>query len=183
MKAKLPIAASMCAGICLSVLGGCATAPTSPIARDEMHDDVANAVKQMEVTDPNFHDFLTHADGYVVFPTVGKGAAGVGGAFGRGEVFEQGKFIGYADISQATIGAQLGGQSYAEVIAFERPWALDRFKEGQLAFSANASAVALTAGAAASAKYTDGVAVFVAPQGGLMAEASVGGQDFSFEPQ
>jgi hypothetical protein len=69
------------------------------------------------------------------------------------------------------------------VIAFERPWSLERFKDGQFALSANVSAVALTSGAAAAAKYADGVAVFVAPQGGLMAEASVGGQDFQFEPE
>ncbi|HUB27944.1 MAG TPA: hypothetical protein VL992_21140 [Tepidisphaeraceae bacterium] len=178
-RRKFLIVGLMAAGLS----AGCATAPTSPVARDTLHDSVNDTLKTMEVQDPGLKDFLANADGYAVFPTVGKGAVVVGGAYGRGEVFEHGQFIGYADISQGTVGAQLGGQSYSELIAFERPWALDRFKEGQWALSANASAVAVNAGAAAAARYSDGVAVFVNPQGGLMAEASVGGQDFNFEPQ
>jgi lipid-binding SYLF domain-containing protein len=162
---------------------GCATAPTTTVARDELHDSIADTLKRMDTEDPNFRNFLDQSYAYAVFPTVGKGGIGVGGAYGRGEVFEHGKFVGYTDISQGTLGAQLGGQSYAEVIAFERPWALQRFEEGQFALSANASAVAINSGAAATAKYENGVAVFVDPTGGLMFEASIGGQDFSFEPE
>jgi lipid-binding SYLF domain-containing protein len=111
MRLAKPIFLSVGFSACLWLMGGCATAPTSPVARDEMHDNVADSIKQMEVQDPGFKAFLDQADGYAIFPTVGKGAAGIGGAYGRGEVFEHGRFIGYADISQATIGAQLGGQS------------------------------------------------------------------------
>jgi len=111
-----------------------------------------------------------------------KGGAIVGGAYGRGEVYEQGKMIGWADLSQATVGAQLGGQSFSELILFENKATLDSFRNGKLKFATNASAVALKSGAAESAKYTDGVLVFVEPREGLMLEAAVGGQSFSFPP-
>lgn len=133
-------------------------------------------------TDPDFEPFVHRSYGYVLFPEVGKGAAGIGGAYGRGEVFEHGQFIGYADISQATLGVQLGGQSFTEAILFDSERALQRFEEGKLTFAANASAVAMKSGAAASARYSDGVVVFVQPVGGLMFEASIGGQSFSFQP-
>jgi lipid-binding SYLF domain-containing protein len=112
----------------------------------------------------------------------GKGAIGVGGAYGRGEVWEGGKLVGYSTLTQASIGLALGGQSYTELIFFENKAALDRFKSGGFAFAAQASAVALKSGVSANAKYSDGVAVFTMGQTGLMYEASVGGQKFSFQP-
>jgi lipid-binding SYLF domain-containing protein len=112
---------------------------------------------------------------------VAKGGAIVGGAYGRGEVYEQGKMVGWADLTQATIGTQLGGQSFSELILFENKAALDNFKNGKLKFAANASAVAMKSGAADSAKYTDGLLVFVEPIAGLMVEAAVGGQSFSYQ--
>jgi lipid-binding SYLF domain-containing protein len=134
----------------------------------------------MYQADPGLRHFLDNAYGYVVFPNVGSGAAGIGGSYGHGEVYQQGKFIGYADISQWTIGAQLGGQSFGEVIAFERPWSLRQFEAGQTTFDANASAVAVKAGADATAAYSNGVAVFTQAGGGLMLQAAIGGQTFSF---
>jgi lipid-binding SYLF domain-containing protein len=115
-------------------------------------------------------------------PKVGKGAVGVGGAYGRGEVFERGTKIGYCDMSQATIGLALGGQAYTEIIAFENKAALESFKMGQLKLAAQATAVALKAGASANAKYTEGVSVLTASEEGLMVEAAIGGQTFSFQP-
>jgi lipid-binding SYLF domain-containing protein len=117
-----------------------------------------------------------------VFPGVGKGGVGVGGAYGRGELFEGGKLAGYCTLTQASIGLQLGGQKYTELIFFETKAALDRFKSGNFAFAAQASAVALKSGASANAKYAGGVAVFTMGEAGLMYEASIGGQKFSFEP-
>jgi lipid-binding SYLF domain-containing protein len=113
---------------------------------------------------------------------VGKGGIGVGGAYGRGEVFEQGKMIGYCDLTQATIGLQLGGQSYTEIICFQNKEALENFKSGKLKFAAQASAVAIKAGAGANLKYSDGVSVMTMSEAGLMYEASIGGQSFSFQP-
>jgi lipid-binding SYLF domain-containing protein len=116
-----------------------------------------------------------------VFPGVGKGGLVVGGAHGTGVLFENAMAMGKATLNQVTVGAQVGGQEYAEVIFFETPAAVAEFKAGKAAFSAQVSAVALSSGAAANAKYNHGVAVFTATKGGLMAEASLGGQKFSYE--
>ncbi|GAB4551499.1 MAG: hypothetical protein Tsb0013_13570 [Phycisphaerales bacterium] len=132
--------------------------------------------------DPTMIDFFDNAYGYALFPRVTKGAAGIGAANGDGVVYEQGRLIGYADLTQVNVGLQLGGQSFSQVIFFQDGVALDRFKRGEVEFSANASAVAAESGAAASADYEEGVAVFSMTRGGLMFEASIGGQDFDFEP-
>ena len=120
------------------------------------------------------------APGYVIFPNVGKGGLGVGGAAGNGVVYEHNRMVGMAKLSQLSIGFQAGGQAYREVIFFESKKELDRFKESRFEFSAQASAVAVTAGASANVKYTDGVMVFTMQKGGLMYEASIGGQKFKF---
>jgi lipid-binding SYLF domain-containing protein len=166
-----------------AIVAGCSTAPTDSGSREELRQDVSDTMQRLNYEDPGLPQFLHDADAYVVFPTVGKGAAVVGGAYGHGAVYERGRFIGYADISQATIGAQLGGQSFTEVIAFESPASVQKFEAGQLTFDANASAVALKSGAAASAKYENGIAVFVEPVAGLMVEAAIGGQTFTFQPR
>jgi lipid-binding SYLF domain-containing protein len=160
---------------------GCSTAPTSESARDQLVTDARATVDRMTAQDSGLKDFLAKSYGYAVFPSVGKGGVGVGGAYGRGVAFEQGNMIGYCDLSQASIGFQLGGQEYSELIAFENKAALDRFTGGKLEFAAQASAVALKAGASANANYRDGVAVFTAGETGLMYEASIGGQKFTFE--
>jgi lipid-binding SYLF domain-containing protein len=120
--------------------------------------------------------------GYVIFPNVGKGAIGVGGAAGNGIVFENGKAIGSAKMKQVSVGFQFGGQAYREVIFFENKAALDRFKGDNFEFAAQASAVAVTKGASANVKYKDGVMVFTQEKGGLMYEASIGGQKFGYSP-
>jgi lipid-binding SYLF domain-containing protein len=120
------------------------------------------------------------AYGYVIFPNVGKGGLGVGGAAGNGAVYENNVVIGMAKLSQVSVGFQAGGQAYREVIFFESKREMDRFKNSQFEFSAQVSAVAATAGASANAKYTNGVMVFTMQKGGLMYEASVGGQKFKF---
>jgi lipid-binding SYLF domain-containing protein len=121
------------------------------------------------------------AYGYVIFPNVGKGGVGVGGASGNGVVYERGVMIGMSSLSQLSIGLQAGGQAYREVIFFESKKEMDRFKESKFEFSAQASAVAANTGASANAKYTDGVMVFTMEKGGLMYEAAVGGQKFKFK--
>ena len=118
--------------------------------------------------------------GYVIFPNIGKGAIGIGGAAGNGAVFQKGTLIGMADMKQVSIGFQWGGQAYREVIFFETEADLNRFKENKIEFSGQASAVAATKGAAANAKYKDGVMIFSQIKGGLMYEASVGGQKFKY---
>lgn len=166
----------------LITLAGCATAPDTDAKKAELHANVEKSMANLKTLDPTLQKQIDNAYAYAIFPSVGKGGAIVGGAYGRGEVYEQGKMIGWADLSQATIGAQLGGQSFSELILFENKAALENFKSGKIKFAANASAVALKSGAAESAKYTDGVLVFVQPISGLMVEASLGGQSFSFKP-
>jgi lipid-binding SYLF domain-containing protein len=175
---------AMCLAAAISglVLGGCSTAPTSSDDRSLLHSEVDSTYQRMSSEDPGFAPLLDHASGYAIFPAVGKGAAGIGGSYGRGELYQDGHFAGYADITQATLGVQLGGQSFSEALVFENSDSVDRFKAGQVAFDANASAVALKSGAAATARYNHGVAAFVEPTGGLMFEAAIGGQSFSFQP-
>lgn len=131
-------------------------------------------------TDKLMSSLFNNAYAYVIFPNVGKGGLGVGGAFGNGAVFQRGKVIGTAKLSQVTVGIQAGGQSYREVIFFESAKDLNRFKENKIEFSAQSSAVAATAGASGNAKYKDGVMIFSQTKGGLMYEASLGGQTFKF---
>jgi lipid-binding SYLF domain-containing protein len=141
-----------------------------------------NTVALYKKADPDIATFFEHSAGYAVFPGIGKGGVVVGGAHGTGVLFQGKKAIGKLTMNQVTVGAQIGGQEYSEVIFFETPRALAQFKQGDAGFSAQVSAVALKSGASANAKYRDGVAIFTATKSGLMAEASVGGQKFSFEP-
>lgn len=144
--------------------------------------EAQQAIEMFQKADSGMKKFFSESVGYAVFPTIGKGAIGIGGAHGTGSVYEKGKFIGEASLTQVTIGFQLGGQSYAEVIFFENGEALESFKKNKLAFSAQVSAVAAAEGASANAKYQQGVVVFTMAKAGLMYEASVGGQKFKFKP-
>jgi lipid-binding SYLF domain-containing protein len=161
---------------------GCSTAPPSDTGKEQLHNDAQASTKDFMAQDPGLQQFLSNSYGYAIFPTVGKGAVGVGGSFGRGEVYVNGQRIGYCDITSATVGAALGGQDQSELIAFQNQDALNQFKTGNFAFDADVSAVAIHSGAAASAKYEKGLAVFVMAKGGLMANASIGGQKFNFSP-
>jgi lipid-binding SYLF domain-containing protein len=143
------------------------------------------------------------AYGYAVFPTIAKAGVGVGGARGSGRVYEQGKHVGDTTATQLSVGLQLGGQAFSEIIFFEDKRALDEFRSGNFEFGAQASAVAITAGASASTGttgstagasgtkenattrapgYYKGMAIFTVAKGGLMYEASIGGQKFSYKP-
>jgi len=133
-------------------------------------------------SDEGLANLFKNAYGYVIFPNIGKGGLVVGAAGGKGTVYESGKAVGWAKLTQLTVGAQAGGQAYREVIFFETEDAMKRFKENKLEFSAQMSAVAAKSGASANAKYTDGVLVFTEERGGLMAEASIGGQKFNYKP-
>ena len=162
---------------------GCTTTPPSPEAKENLMTLADDGTKQMYTSDPSLKNFVDRAYGYAIFPRLGKGAFIVGGSYGRGMVYEQGQFVGYADLSQATIGLQAGGESFRELIVFESRESLDRFKQGQLKFAANVSAVILKTGAGQTARYTDGVAVFVEPIAGAMVEAAIGGQQFTYSPK
>ena len=147
--------------------------------------------------------FFDDAYGYAVFPIVGKGGVGIGGAYGTGRVYAQGEYVGDTKMTQVTLGSQFGGQAYRQIIFFEDERAFRQFTDGNFEFGAQATAVAITAGAQAAAtttgssagasgtdrhvitkgKYRKGMAVFTVAKGGLMYEASIGGQKFSYTPR
>ncbi len=163
-------------------LVGCSTEPKSEADKETLSKETSATLTAFKNDDPSLQQVLSKSVGYAVFPEVGKAGLGIGGAYGRGEVFERGRKIGYADLTKGTIGLQIGAQTFDELVIFLNQEELDDFKGGEFALSADASAVAIKSGAAASADYSKGVVVFVRTTGGLMAEASVGGQRFTFKP-
>jgi lipid-binding SYLF domain-containing protein len=154
-------------------LVACSTAPKTAEGKADIRQEAQAALSKAQAEDPSLVACLKDAEAYAVFPKVGKGAVGVGGAYGKGVLYEDGKATGYCDLSQATIGAQLGGQTYTEIVCFKTPEALARFKDGTFTLNAQATAVALKSGSSANAKYSDGVAVLTRDEKGLMAEAAV----------
>ena len=143
---------------------------------------VTEAMAEFTKADPRLRKEIDKAAGYAIFPSVGKGAIGIGGAHGKGWVYERGTLVGETSLTQVTIGLQLGGQAYRELILFKDQTSLDDFRRGNFELDAQASAVAVTAGASANLKYNKGVAILTMAKGGLMYEASVGGQKFSYKP-
>jgi lipid-binding SYLF domain-containing protein len=141
-----------------------------------LHEQVQATLERLFKQDPGLKGLIDRAHAYAVFPSVGKAAAVLGGAYGKGEVFRGDDLIGYAAVAQLTIGVQLGGDTFDELVVFDSKETLDRFKRGKTAFAANAAAVLVKAGAAASANFESGAAVFVYSEGGMMLEAAIGGQ-------
>ena len=139
--------------------------------------EALNKFKKIRRLKPYFRE----ASGYAVFPNIGKIGFGFGGARGSGEVFEDGKVIGSSTVTQLTFGYQLGAQAFSQIIFFQNKKDLDKFINGNFEFGASVSAALITEGANASADFKNGVAVMTFSKGGLMYEASIGGQKFSFE--
>lgn len=170
----------------------------STLAMADKYTNTIETFKKSEATQP----FFKSAYGFAIFPTVGKAGIGLGGAYGKGQVYREGKVTGETSLMKASIGLQLGGQAFSEIIFFEDERAYTDYTSGNFEFDASASAVAITAGmqakvgtegtsAGASAgpatgtqaktSYRKGMAIFIHTKGGLMYEASIGGQKFSFK--
>ncbi len=147
----------------------------------ELTKEANESLSKMIKKTPKLSTFKNDAYGYAIFPKVTKAGIGIGAAAGKGVVYKNNQIIGLSTLKQASIGLQLGGQQYSEVIFFENKEAFDHFINGKLKFDAQASAVAITTGASIDAAYHEGVAVFTMVKGGLMYEASIGGQHFKFE--
>ena len=159
------------------------TAETSPaVASTRDESDAAAVIAKFKEKDSGLAKVFAQSAGYVGFPTVAKGGLGIGGARGKGYVYQHGRLIGRSTLTQVTVGLQAGGQAYSEVIFLKDDAALENFKQGHLKLDAQASAVALTERASADLAYRDGVAIVTMAEGGLMYEASVGGQKLSFHP-
>ena len=172
---------------------------SSPAYADKFTDTI-DIYKKSEAVQP----FFKNAYGYAVFPTIGKAGIGIGGSYGTGQVYKGGKVTGEVSVIKGSIGFQLGAQAFSQMIFLQDKRAYDEFTSGNFEFDATASAVAITAGAQASAgtkgatagasagpatgkqaktSYHKGMAVFVHAKGGLMYEASIGGQKFKFKPK
>lgn len=154
--------------------------PLHAVAADER--DAAEVIAKFKEKNAAMPQAFADAYGYAVFPTVGKGGIGIGGARGKGYVYQRGRLVGRSTLTQVTIGFQLGGQAYSEVVFFRTREAFADFKRGRLKLDAQASAIALDKRTAADLAYRNGVAIVTMAKGGLMYEASVGGQKFSFKP-
>lgn len=142
--------------------------------------DAQRAKKVFLKSDMRLEEHFDNSAGYLIFPNVGKGGFIIGGASGKGVVYEKAKAVGMADLKKLTVGLQFGGQALVEVICFEEREHLKAFKNDEFQFSAGVSAIALKSGVAADAKYKDGVMVFILPKAGMMVDASVGGQKFEY---
>lgn len=171
-------------------------------AAQALADEYADTIKVFREAGESRLFFKT-SYGYAVFPTIGKAGFGIGGAHGSGRVYAEGKYVGDTSMTQLTVGLQLGGQAFSQIIFFKDKRAFDDFTGGNFEFGAQASAVAITAGASAQAtttgssagasggqhdadttgSYFHGMAIFTVAKGGLMYEASIGGQKFSYTPK
>ena len=151
--------------------------------KPELKTDADAALAKMVAETPKLNTFKSEAYGYAVFPKITKAGVGIGGAAGKGIVYKNNTAIGSSKLKQASVGLQLGGQQYSEVIFFENKEAFEHFTNGNLKFGGQASAVAITEGASIDIAYKDGVAVFTRAKGGLMFEASIGGQHFTYEAE
>jgi outer membrane protein OmpA-like peptidoglycan-associated protein len=153
--------------------------PPTAEQTNDVNETISAAVKK----DPSLQRFLDGSYGYIVFPNAGRGAFIVGGTHGTGWVYEQGRLVGKSALTRASVGAQVGGESFAELIFFKDKNSMNVYKTGSFKLGAGASAVMVKSGAATSVGYTpEGLAVFTIPKGGALVAASVGGQTLSYEP-
>jgi lipid-binding SYLF domain-containing protein len=169
--------------VAAGLLAGCTTAPPSEEGRKALVENATLAMQDMNRMDPGVEALARKGYGYALFPEVVKAGLGFGGGYGQGVVYEQGQHVGYADLTLGSVGAQIGGQTFSELIVFENKAALDRFKLSPLDFTAGAAAMILQNGAAANAVFIEGIAVVVRPITGAMAEATIGGQQFKYVPK
>jgi lipid-binding SYLF domain-containing protein len=169
------------ASVALVVASATALAKWDPDEVEEYDAKSQAAIATFKESDPTIQRFFDSSPGYVVIPTVGKAALGVGGARGKGILYEGGAPTAVVTLTQLSFGFQGGGQAYSEFIFFEDAATLENFKHGNFELNAQASAVAIKTGASADAAFNGGMAIFTQAKGGLMYEAAVGGQKFKVE--
>ena len=175
MKYKLK--QSFLTALVMAIFTAPAFAGWDPNAEKKAQETIAEFKKQ----GPNMAAYFSKARGYIVYPSVGKAGMGIGGARGKGIVYEGGKVVGSSTLTQISFGFQLGGQVYSEIVFFENKAAMNKFKKGEIELSAQASAIAVTEGVSAKTDFKDGIAIFTLGKGGLMYEASVAGQKLSYK--
>jgi lipid-binding SYLF domain-containing protein len=163
-----------------ALTSACNTAPKDAGDAAKLEANSKATLEGYKAQDLSLQPLLDKSVGYAIFPDIGKAGWFLGGSYGRGEVYEGGKMIGYADISEVSAGFQWGAQNFSELLIFMKQEELDKFKQSNWAVTGNVSAVALSAGAAARTDPSKGVIALVDAKGGLMAEAAVGGQHMRF---
>ena len=169
--------------LCLPLFA-CATAPKTDPERRALEANADSTIQSMIAEDPGLRDVLRRSAGYAVFPEIGKGGFLVGGAYGRGIVYENGRKTGFVELNQASIGALLGGETFSELIVFRTKDGLRQLRGGEYSLTGQASAVMLKSGAAAKTQFGDeDVTVFVMTRGGAMVDVSVAGQRLNYEPR
>jgi lipid-binding SYLF domain-containing protein len=165
----------------LLLAGIAALAATTTMQAEDLKAKSEEAIQNFKLADPGLTNFFAKAAGYAILPSVGEGGFIIGGEHGDGLVYAKDKLIGKVTMSEISIGAQVGGGKFAELIFFETQSALQTFQTAKWEMSAMAKANVAASGVAANAKYDQGVAVFTLPKGGAMVAAAVGGQKFKFE--
>ena len=175
--------AAMVLAVATGLLVGCTTAPPTQESRNALVENATLAMQDMNRVDPGVEALVRKGYGYVLFPEVVKAGLGFGGGYGQGVVYEQGQHVGYADLTLGSVGMQIGGQTFSELVVFENKAAMDRFKLSPVDFTAGVAAMILQNAAAVNATFIDGIAVVVRPITGAMAEATIGGQQFKYVPK
>ena len=171
--------------VATALIAGCSTstAPKTAENRTALTQEAYATINKYTSKDPSLRSTLDNSAGYAVFPSIGEGAVVVGAGYGRGILFERGQPVGYADLTKGSVGLSHGGQEFSQIIVFETQDRLNQFKSGNFTFSGDVSAVAVKAGAGASTQFKNGVAVFSDSEAGLMAQASLAGQRFTYQGQ
>jgi lipid-binding SYLF domain-containing protein len=147
----------------------------------ELHGQVQAVLRHISLVDPGLGKRLEKAYAYAVFPSVGRASALLGASYGKGEVYRKGRLVGYGGVVQLTLGVQVGGQTYTEILVFKSRSEFDYFKQGKMAFAANAAALMVKAGGAAT-NDVHGIEVRLFSRGGFQLDVSLGGQKFVFRP-
>jgi len=172
---------TLCLALLACTLFGCATTPETEKKRTKMSSDVNKTITLMRQRDPSMERFFRDSYGYAVMPSVFRTAWVLGDAHATGEVYEQGRLVGYTRMTALTIGFSFGGEFFREIIFFQAKDDLDKFKKGEYSLAAHVKGVALTAGVGGKTNYRNGLAVFIMTDFGAMVDASVGGQKFKYE--
>jgi lipid-binding SYLF domain-containing protein len=172
---------SLCLMGGVAVFAGCATAPGTNADRQNLRQSADATLDEMFTRKPELQTMARQVPAYAVFPSIGKGGVLVGGAYGKGILYEGGVATGYVSLEQASIGAQLGGQTFSELLLLRDPVDIDAVKSGHYSVGANAGVVVLSSEAAAHAAADSEATVFVLPRGGLMVEISINGQQLKYQ--
>ena len=180
---KKLLALAIVIGFVVFVSIGPAFAGWDPGEAEKKSKEAEETISKFKQKDPGLNIFFDKAYGYAVYPTIDAGGFIIGGAHGKGLVYEKGKAVGKSSLTLETVGLEAGGEAYSEIVFFKDKAALDSLTSGKLKLSGQASAIAVKKGASANAAYSNGMAIFTLGKGGLMVEASVAGQELTFEPK